>query len=143
MSRAPVLVCAAFGLSTGCGGACGTPEDIVVHGDYRGEVVVEWDESNAMGLYFVHPDAELPGGPNEVVHGDVYWVVEATSFPGGFESPVTYGKLPSSSKDATEEHGGKSGGVSLECGVPYKVAVVALRGEAETFVEWACDEEED
>jgi hypothetical protein len=123
----------------GCGGACGDPDGVRVEGDVGGTVVVDWEHSNAMGLYFTEPDAKLPGGPNDLVEGYSYWVVEATSFPGGFGPPVTYGKIPKKAKDATEEHGGMPGGEPLECGVTYKVAVVALRGEAETFVEWDCD----
>ncbi len=128
------LACAASG---GCG-ACGTPEAIEIEGEPGSGVVVRWQESNAMGLYFVEPDAVLPGGPDDVVNGHPYWVVEATSFPGGFESPVLYGLLPGDTKDGTHEHGGTAGGEPLLCDVPYKVAVVALGGSAETLVEWPC-----
>ena len=123
--------------ATGCG-ACGTPEDLVIEGTPETGVVVRWTESNAMGLYFVEPDAVLPGGPDDHVMGHAYWVVEATKFPGGFKDPVSYGTLPSDTKDATMEHGGLAGGEPLSCGVPYKVAVVALGGEAETMIEWPC-----
>ena len=122
----------------GCG-ACGTPTDLVIEGSPETKVTVSWSESNAMGLYFVEPDAVIPDGPDaHVTGGYPYWVVESTSFPGGFESPVVYGELPGDSKDATEEHGGMKGGDALECGVEYKVAVVALRGEVETLIEWPC-----
>jgi hypothetical protein len=101
-------------------------------------VTITWQESNAMGLYFVEPDAVLPGGPDDVVIGHPYWVLEATSFPGGFEAPVEYRTHPEDTKDATEEHGGVAGGEPLVCGVPYKVAVVALGGKAELAMEWPC-----
>jgi len=130
-----VLACAASG---GCG-ACGTPEAIEVVGDPATGVTVTWSESNAMGLYFVEPDAQLPEGPDDVVVGHAYWVVEATSFPSGFEAPVAYGQLPRKTKDATAEHGGIAGGEPLSCGVPYKVAVVALGGSADVPIEWPCE----
>lgn len=133
-----VVVLGAAG--TGGCGACGTPESIEVQGTPASTVVVRWQESNAMGLYFVEPDAVLPEGPDDLVMGHVYWVVEATSFPGGFESPVAYGQLPHDTKDATAEHGGMAGGEPLSCGVPYKVAVVALGGSAAVPIEWPCEE---
>ncbi len=124
----------------GCG-ACGTPEAVVVEGTPDDEVKIDWDEANAMGLYVVAPDAVIPGGPDDHVQGTVYWVIEATDFPDGFAGPVTYGQLPGGTKDATEEHGGTRGGAPLYCDTPYKIAIVALGGSAETMVEWACPPE--
>ena len=129
----------ASGLS-GCG-ACGDPSDLMVDDDPSGDVTISWHDSKVMGLYFTEPTAELPGGPDDLVKGKVYWVVEATKFPGGFGGPVHYGKLPEDSKDATEEHGGPKGGAKLECGVEYKVAIVALGGEAERIVSWSCPDQ--
>jgi hypothetical protein len=123
----------------GCGGACGDPENIEIHGDYDGDVTITWEASNAMGLYFTHPDATIPGGPGDMVDGYSYWVLEATSFPSGFESPVVYRRLTDGSKDETEAHGGIAGGEPLECGVVYKVAVVALGGSEVAYAEWECD----
>jgi hypothetical protein len=122
---------------TGCG-ACGDPEDLVVDDDPMTTVTINWKESNAMGLYFTEPTAELPDGPDSHVKGKVYWVVEATKFPNGFSGPVTYGALPGDAKDATEEHGGGPGPARLECGVEYKVAIVALGGSVERVVSWSC-----
>lgn len=138
-----LCLAAAYVLATGLSGcgACGEPSDLVVGDDPETGVTVHWHDSKVMGLYFVHPEAELPGGPDDLVKGTVYWVVEATKFPGGFGGPVRYGELPSDSKDATEEHGGPKGGARLECGVEYKVAIVALGGEAETIVSWSCPDQ--
>lgn len=133
-----IALALAAGYGLGCGGACGEPTGLMVTGAPPGEVVVSWDDSNAMGLYVTDPDAWVPDGPRKMVDGYSYWVVESTSFPGGFEAPVVYGHLPHDGKDATEAHGGMAGGEPLECGVPYKVTVVSLGGTDETFAEWEC-----
>lgn len=129
---------AACTATSGCG-ACGTPRDMTLEGDPTNGVVIEWRESSAMGLYFTEPDAVIPAGPDDMVVGYPYWVIEATSFPGGFDSPVMYGTPPGDAADATEAHGGLPGGEPLQCGVTYKVTVVALRGEDELEIEWPCE----
>jgi hypothetical protein len=142
-ARAIVVVCgyAALSFLGACGDACGDPSELTVEGAPPKPVVVDWVDSNAMGLYFTEPEAVIPGGPDELVKGKVYWVVEATDFPDGFKPPVTYGSLPYKTKDATHEHGGGLSAEPLKCGVPYKVSVVALGGSTETMVEWTCPAE--
>lgn len=129
----------AFALGAGVAGcgACGDPNALAVDGEPP-DVAFHWEDSNAMGFYVTHPDAWIPDGPGKMVEGEVYWVLEATSFPGGFKSPVVYGEIPGGAKDSTFAHGGPEAPGDLACGVLYKVTVVALRGTDETFVEWDC-----
>ncbi len=126
--------------SAGCG-ACGDPNGLRVDGDPP-EIEFHWEDSNAMGFYVTTPEAWIPDGPRKMVDGEVFWVLEATSFPGGFESPIRWGEVPSDAKDATEDHGGPTGLPDLQCGIEYKLTVVALRGSDELVVAWDCPPEE-
>lgn len=124
--------------SVGCG-ACGDPNALEVRGEPP-NLEFDWQDSNAMGLYVTEPEAWIPDGPRKMVDGEVYWVLESTAFPGGFEPPVMWGEVPADAKDATEAHGGPTKLPDLECGVEYKVTVVALRGTDELIVSWDCQD---
>jgi hypothetical protein len=136
-----LVACVLAGLmpaTSGCS-ACSTPQNITVRGNVDSQIVIAWQKADAMGLYVVSPEANIPTGPRQHVKGgEVFWVIEATRFPTGFTSPVTYGQVPGGGKDATEEHGGPRGGGRLQCGLRYKVAVVSLGGSDEVLVTWDC-----
>jgi len=115
---------------------CDPPKDLQVGHTDQGLAIIDW-RTAAMGLYVTSPDAEIPGGPGEKIKGGhVYWVIEATTFPSGFDGPVTYGTVPGGAKDATAKHGGAAGGEVLEPGATYKFAVVSLGGQLSLDVGW-------
>ncbi len=117
--------------------ACSKPEAVRIQLQDDGRPEVIWKGSSAMGLYVTSPDAQLPSGPEDKVKGGhVYWVVEATTFPTGFDSPVKYQQIPSGGKDATEKHGGVAGGEALMPGVQYKFGVVSLGGQMSVEEQW-------
>jgi hypothetical protein len=116
---------------------CTAPADLSVGRDGDGFAVIAWGATNALGLYVTSPDAKLPGGPEDKVEGGhVYWVLEATTFPTGFGSPVTYQTIPPGAKEETAKHGGIAGGESLEKGVQYKFGVVSTGGQLTVEEVW-------
>jgi hypothetical protein len=115
---------------------CGKPDALQVYRESDGRAQAAW-EGAAMGFYVTSPDAQLPTGPTDTVKGGhVYWVIEATTFPTGFASPVNYQQVPAGAKDATEKHGGAAGGETLTAGTTYKFGVVSLGGQMSVEEQW-------
>ncbi len=106
--------------------------DVTVEAD--GSVVVDWGSPGALGLYVTDPGASLPIGPGQVVSGGAaYWVLEATTFPFGFDGPVTYGEVPRRATDASPTHGAPAGGAALVPGDCYTFSVVTDRFETGSY----------
>lgn len=115
---------------------CSKPDALRVYHESDGRPQIAWDGS-AMGLYVTSPDAQLPSGPTDTVKGGhVYWVLEATTFPTGFSSPVSYQQVPDGAKDATKKHGGIAGGETLTAGTTYKFGVVSFGGQTSVDQQW-------
>ncbi|MCH9683781.1 MAG: Ig-like domain-containing protein [Deltaproteobacteria bacterium] len=101
--------------------------------------VVDWGstEPDAVGVYFIGPDALPPAGPGQpVTGGEVFWAAQLEEFPNGFAGPVTYGVVPPGAVDETAGVGGGDGPVALEPGMCVKVNVLTTnfqQGEA-TFI---------
>jgi len=93
------------------------------------QMVITWDGAGA-GLYVTDEAAAPPTGYGESVNGGTtYWAIEATAWPGGFDSPVTYGKLPDGAKDVTAKNNGTAGGAPLQKGTAYKITIVGFGGD--------------
>ena len=89
------------------------------------EVVIDWGEQGALGLYVTTYGADLPLGPGMVVeNGDAFWTISTTEFPVGFSGPVTYGVLPEGATDDSEANGAPVGGAALESGNCYQFSVI-------------------
>ena len=89
------------------------------------EVVIDWGEQGALGLYVTTYGADLPLGPGMVVeNGDAFWTISTTGFPVGFSGPVTYGVLPEGATDDSEANGAPIGGAALESGNCYQFSVI-------------------
>jgi hypothetical protein len=132
------MILAALSFSAVCMTAgCSKPSLLRVEHDGVDPPVIYWNDTAALGLYVVSPDAELPGGPTDHVKGGkTYWTVDATTFPSGFSSPVTYGVLPSGGKDSTHDNGGGDGPAPLPDGATYKFGVVAFGGTMNIDESW-------
>ena len=125
----------AFALTSAMG--CAKPKELRIERSDGEPPVIYWKATAALGLYVVSPDAELPGGPSDHVKGGTtYWTVDATTFPNGFSSPVTYGIVPSGGKDSTRSNGGGEGPAPLDPGVSYKFGVVAFGGAMNIEESW-------
>ena len=89
------------------------------------EVVIDWGEQGALGLYVTTYGADLPLGPGMVVeNGDAFWTISTTEFPVGFSGPVTYGVLPAGATDDSEANGAPIGGAALESGNCYQFSII-------------------
>src|SRR6478752_7373233 len=91
----------AVGSLVGCivSGATAKPEDDTA--------VITWS-GNASRICVTEPGVVCPAGKDDkITGGKVYWVLDATCFPGGISGPVKYGVLPNCAKDKTVENEGK------------------------------------
>ena len=92
------------------------------------QMIISWDGAGA-GLYVTDEVAVTPTGYDEAVKGGTtYWAIEATAWPGGFDSPITYGHLPDGAKDVTAKNNGTSGGAPLVKGTAYKISIIGFGG---------------
>ena len=118
---------------------CGEAEgDAAPQVEYNGQTLtIAWGDSSALGVYVTDPDATLPMGPDAILTGTAYWVLEMESFPAGFGGPVTYGQVPEGAIESTTKHGGNEGGATLEAGICYKISVVTtMFSTGSTFLGW-------
>lgn len=111
------------------GGECETGSEgaLPVEVSFDGATpIVDWGsvEPDALGVYFLDPDAQPPAGPGQpVTGGDALWVVQLSDFPNGFAGPVTYGVVPDGAQDDTAAVGGGDGPAELQAGQCVKAAV--------------------
>lgn len=107
-----------------CGETSGT-HALTLDIDGEGDLTVAWeDDVEALGLYVADQEAAPPLGPGPMRGGTAYWVLQATAFPAGFASAVTYGEVPAGAQDATEASGGPAGGAPLDGVGCVRVSVV-------------------
>ena len=85
-----------------------------------------WEGANGFAVFVTEPQAFIPSAPNTPVSdGETFWSIGPIDFPSdGFPSPLTYQELPEGMKDVTADHGGPTGGTTLEAGRCYKITVL-------------------
>lgn len=88
-----------------------------------GELQIEWDGPDALGVYVTEPGAQPPLGPGMVTGGATYWAAQTAAFPTGFAGPVTYGETPEGANDISEANGAPAGGAAIEAGACITVHV--------------------
>jgi hypothetical protein len=107
--------------------------DVTVEVD-DGDVVIDWGETEALGLYVTTYGASLPLGPGTVVSGgDAFWAVSTESFPQGFAGPAVYGELPDLAVDESEANGAPAGGAELVAGECYQFSVITTAFQMGSF----------
>jgi hypothetical protein len=107
--------------------------DVVVETD-GGDILIDWGEDEALGLYVTTYGATLPMGPGTFISGgDAFWAISTTAFPQGFVGPVTYGELPDLAIDESEANGATEGGSELESGECYQFSVITTAFQTGSF----------
>ena len=109
------------------------PVDVTV--ELEGEdVVIDWGDAEALGLYVTTYGASLPLGPGAVVSGgDAFWAISTNAFPSGFVGPVVYGALPALADDVSEANGAPLGGATLDAGQCYSFSVITTAFQTGSF----------
>lgn len=101
------------------------------------EVVIDWGETEALGLYVTTYGESLPLGPGSVVSGgDAFWAASTELFPQGFAGPAVSGELPDLAVDESEANGAPVGGadlVEVEC-YQFRVITTAFQMGSFTIV---------
>lgn len=90
------------------------------------DIVIDYGDAGALGLYVTTYGATLPFGPGSTVaDGDAFWAIATEVFPTGFAGPVTYGDLPEGATDDSEANGAPAGGAELIEGECYQFSVIS------------------
>ena len=130
MKNATLLALVCMGLSAGCGSA--SDAEAVRAAE---SFVISW-EGTAARICVTEPGVACPQGKDDKIEGGrVYWVIDASCWPGGIDRPVQYGVVPNCGKDKTADH--KGTWEAPQPGVTYKVSVAGFGGDiTETEVAW-------
>jgi hypothetical protein len=114
-------------LASFCGSGCLGASEASAFKDGE-KARINWDGAAAR-ICVTEPSVECPAGKDDVISsGRVYWVLDATCFPGGIDKPIEYGVQPKCSKDVTAANNGKT--IPMEPGVEYKVTIAGFGGSA-------------
>jgi hypothetical protein len=96
---------------------------VIMDGD---DIIIDYGDAGALGLYVTTYGATLPFGPGSTVaDGDAFWAIATEVFPIGFAGPVTYGDLPEGATDDSEANGAPAGGAELIEGECYQFSVIS------------------
>jgi hypothetical protein len=92
--------------------------------------VITWS-GNASRICVTAPDVVCPSGKDDKIkEGKVYWVLDATCFPGGISGPVKYGVKPNCAKDKTADNNGAW--EPMVKGQTYQITIAGFGGSPST-----------